>query len=209
MPILVSKMCQIWHVNIPVENCPLFGTAFPRGHDTRRSGLWLNFDTPSQCTGTAVEWRIAMWLIRCVVTTDVPISISTLTSLKPWCHLRVITWQLFRGGCIPWACMIALGHYYTHTHMLYTQGEWLPHLFHTLSCKLYTVAVSSYSKSLYFTLCISTTVSSRSVTGSEREWERERESVCVWERERVCVCVRERESVCERESAVNTETALH
>ena len=39
------------------DTCPSFGTEFPRGHDTSNEQLWLNFDTPSQCTGTAVEWR--------------------------------------------------------------------------------------------------------------------------------------------------------
>ena len=46
---------------LAADSCPSFGTEFDRGHDTSNRGLWLNFDTPSQCTGTAVEWRFCYY----------------------------------------------------------------------------------------------------------------------------------------------------
>lgn len=43
--------------------CPAFGTEFSRGHsDTAEDGLWLNFATPAQCSGTAVEWRFCYYV---------------------------------------------------------------------------------------------------------------------------------------------------
>ena len=45
------------------ESCPTFGTDFARGHDTSNTGLWLNFATPAQCTGTAVQWRFCYYAV--------------------------------------------------------------------------------------------------------------------------------------------------
>lgn len=45
-----------------VYSCPAFGTEFDRGHDTSNSGLWLNFATPAQCSGTAVAWRFCYYV---------------------------------------------------------------------------------------------------------------------------------------------------
>ena len=43
------------------DSCPAFGTKFDAGHDTSNKGLWLNFDTPAQCSGTATEWRFCYY----------------------------------------------------------------------------------------------------------------------------------------------------
>ena len=48
---------------LAADSCPAFGTEFAQGHDTTRNGLWLNFDTPAQCSGTAVQWRFCYYVV--------------------------------------------------------------------------------------------------------------------------------------------------
>ena len=58
-----ATMCSAAISALADDSCPAFGTDFSRSQSTNSAtGLWLNFDTPAQCTGTAVQWRFCYYL---------------------------------------------------------------------------------------------------------------------------------------------------
>ena len=44
------------------DTCPAFGTEFARGRESSGKGLWLNFATPAQCIGKAVQWEFCYYV---------------------------------------------------------------------------------------------------------------------------------------------------
>ena len=45
------------------ETCPAFGSDFARGQASlSNKGFWLNFDTPAQCGGVAVQWKFCYYV---------------------------------------------------------------------------------------------------------------------------------------------------
>ena len=45
------------------EECSVFGADFARGQESQERGLWLNFDTPALCNGTAVQWHFCYYVL--------------------------------------------------------------------------------------------------------------------------------------------------
>ena len=51
------------HVAGQDETCPAFGADFARGQASLgNKGFWLNFDTPAQCRGIAVQWQFCYYV---------------------------------------------------------------------------------------------------------------------------------------------------